>query len=130
MQVVILDDSKTIRQIIKLYLDDLDLDESEIFSFENGRHALDHIKKYGADLVFSDINMPEMSGQEFAKELFEFRPDLQKSLYVITGDESDNALKEMKELGAKHFLKKPINEKHFEHFIKKQIEKIRLQVYT
>jgi len=125
MKIIILDDSFTVRMIIESFLEDLGVHEDEIHSFENGFDALKFIDENGADIVFSDINMPRMSGYEFAFSLFRMRKDLQSSFFAISGDESREGFRKMKEQGVYRFLKKPINSEHFNHFLVHEINKRR-----
>jgi len=125
MKIVILDDSLTVRMIIESFLEDLGLRDDEVFSFESGFDALSFIDKNGVDIVFSDINMPKMSGFDFANRLFKTNPELKKSFFAISGDENRESFMKMKKNGAQRFLKKPINVKHFNHFVKPEIYKRR-----
>ena len=123
MKIVVLDDSMTIRMIIESFLEDLGVEENEIFLFDNGFEALDFIKINGADIVFSDINMPDMSGFEFAELVFKVYPKLKSSFFAISGDESRQSYMKMKQNGVHRFLKKPINNVHFKHFVLPEILK-------
>jgi len=125
MKIIILDDSFTVRMIIESFLEDLGVSEDEIHSFDSGFDALYYIEENGADIVFSDIHMPKMSGYEFAFSLFRVRKDLQNSFFAISGDESRESFKKMKQNGVHRFLKKPINSEHFNHFILPEINKRR-----
>ena len=132
MKIIILDDSMTIRMILESYLEDLGVDDGEMFSFEKGSEALSFIEENGADVVFSDINMPEMSGYEFAEETFKIMPELKSSFFAISGDENRKAFMKMKESGVHRFLKKPINTEYFRHFVQPEILKRRAneELYT
>ncbi|MDF1875120.1 response regulator [Sulfurimonas sp. SAG-AH-194-I05] len=125
MNIIVLDDSFTVRMIIESFLEDLGVHDDEIHSFENALHALEYIEKNGADLIFSDIHMPEMDGYEFATALFKKRKDLQKVFFAISGDETRESYKKMKEIGVHRFLRKPIDSIHFNHFVQQEIEKYR-----
>jgi len=125
MKIIILDDSLTVRMIIESYLEDLGVEDDEMFSFEDGHKAIDFIKLNGADIVFSDINMPLMDGFEFAKQVFTLLPNLKKTFFAISGDETKESYIKMKESGVRHFLKKPISSLHFNHFVLPQILKQR-----
>ncbi|WP_294966886.1 response regulator [Sulfurimonas sp.] len=125
MKIIILDDSITIRMILESFLEDFDVKDDEIFSFENGHEVIKFIKENGADIIFSDINMPKMDGYEFAKLTFEIMPSLKNSFFCISSDESTEMFTKMKEIGVHRFLKKPINELHFRHFILPEIIKRR-----
>lgn len=125
MKIIILDDSLTIRMTIEAFLEDLGVFDNEIFSYADGHEALAFIKNNGADIVFSDINMPQMSGYEFAESLFKEKPELKKSFFAISGEESRESYQKMKSLGVVHFIKKPIKVEHFRHFIGPEILKVR-----
>ncbi|WP_321778502.1 response regulator transcription factor [Sulfurimonas sp.] len=103
MKIVILDDSLTIRMILESFLEDLDVDDSEIYSYENGNEALEFIEQNGADIVFSDINMPKMDGYEFASEVFKIQPSLKKAFFAISGDENRESFMKMKDNGVYRF---------------------------
>ena len=123
MKIIILDDSFTVRMIIESFLEDLGVEEDEIHGFEDGFSALKFIEENGADIVFSDINMPKMDGYEFAFALFQRRKDLQNAFFAISGDENKESYKKMKKVGVHRFLKKPINSEHFNHFLERLIYK-------
>jgi len=125
MKIVVLDDSPTIQMFIESYLEELGVDEDEVFTFESGFEALKFIKRQGADIVFSDINMPKMSGYDFARKLFSMKPQLRSSFFAISGDETRESYMKMKRNGAKRFIKKPINIDHFNHFVAPEVAKRR-----
>jgi len=127
MNIIILDDSLTIRMIIESLLEELGVDEDEIYSFDEGSKALKFIEENGADIVFSDINMPHMSGFKFAELVFEMMPQLQRTFFAISGSESRKAYQDMKAVGVHHFMKKPIKAGYFRHFILPEIIKIKLK---
>lgn len=125
MKIVILDDSLTIRMILESFLEDLDVNDDEIFSFENGNEALAFIEQNGADIIFSDINMPKMDGYEFASEVFKIQPDLKNAFFAISGDENRESFMKMKDNGVHRFLKKPISPESFKHFVLPEVSKRR-----
>ncbi|MBC8238615.1 MAG: response regulator [Helicobacteraceae bacterium] len=125
MKIIILDDSFTVRMIIESFLEDLGVSDEEIVSFENGFDALEYIQNNGADIVFSDINMPKMDGYEFAFSLFKARQDLQNSFFAISGDETRESYRKLKKIGVHRFLKKPIDSERFNHFLIPEINKRR-----
>ena len=127
MKIVVLDDSVTMRIIIESFLEDLGVSDDEIFLFDNGYKALDFIKKNGADIVFSDINMPYMSGFEFAEIVFKVHPHLKKSFFAISGEEGRASYLKMKKIGVHHFMKKPIKAEYFRHFVMPELLKLRVK---
>lgn len=125
MNIIIVDDSMTIRMILESHLEDLGVSEDDIYSFESGFKALEFIYENGADMVFTDINMPIINGYEFVQMLYVRFPQLKNAMFAISGEETKESYMKMKEIGVRRFLKKPINVEHFIHFIKPEIQKIR-----
>lgn len=127
MKIVILDDSLSMRMVIEAYLEDLGVHDDEIFSFAKGSDALAFIEKEHPHIIFSDMYMPEMDGPEFVGKLLKKYPHLSASLFIISGEDDQNNLQEMKKAGGKRFIKKPIDINRFNHFVFAEIAKIRLQ---
>ena len=62
MKVLVVDDFATMRRILKNILKEIGF--KDIVEADNGRNALQELKKEKFDLVLCDWNMPEMSGLE------------------------------------------------------------------
>ncbi len=69
MKVLIADDSKVMRQIVKRTLRQAGYADAEVTEAGNGLEALDVIAAGAPDLVLSDWNMPEMNGLQLLQEL-------------------------------------------------------------
>jgi two-component system chemotaxis response regulator CheY len=67
MKILAVDDSATMRRIIKNQLKQVGYDQVD--EAENGREALGMIEKGGYDLLITDWNMPEMCGLDLVKEV-------------------------------------------------------------
>ena len=71
----------------------------------DGRNALNILKQESVDLVFLDLNLPEMSGLDILVKMKQWDPDL--LVIIITGYASvESAVKALK-LGAYDYIKKP-----------------------
>ncbi|MBV5349151.1 response regulator, partial [bacterium] len=124
MQIVVLDDSRTVLLTIHALLVELGVPDKCISLFSDGYNALEYIEKNGADIIFSDINMPGMDGFEFVGKLLELSQRFVSMLFIVSADEHDSDIMQMKHIGAKRFLRKPINTKHFKHFVAHEIAKV------
>ncbi|SMO67840.1 two component transcriptional regulator, LytTR family [Chryseobacterium rhizoplanae] len=82
--------------------------------FSNAPSALDFLKDNGVDLIFLDIEMPMVTGLEFAEML------PKKSLIIFTTAYSQYALKSY-ELEAVDYLLKPIDPQRLEKAVEKAI---------
>ena len=125
---MVLDDSKTVLLTMRVLLEDLGVKEEEILLFEDGYKAIAYIEENGADIIFSDINMPGMNGYEFVERLLELSSRFVSVLFVVSGDDTGQSVAQMKKIGGKRFIRKPISSKHFNHFVLPEINKIKMRL--
>lgn len=123
MKIVVLDDSKTVLLTIQALLEESGANEGEIFLFSEGEKALSHIKSHGADIIFTDIQMPGMDGFEFVEKLLGYSEALASDLFVTSAHEHSKDVDRMKGIGAKRFIRKPIDPLRFKHFVAPRIAK-------
>jgi len=69
MKILVVDDSKAMRMIVKRTLRQAGFGDAEVQEANNGAEGLDAVKASPPDIVLCDWNMPEMSGIEFLKAL-------------------------------------------------------------
>lgn len=84
-------------------------------TFTQPGEALKHLRKFPADLVFCDIQMPAMTGINLVKSL------QQNTMVIFTTAFSEYAAVSY-ELNAIDYLLKPINQKRFTQAVKKAQE--------
>ena len=106
MNILLVDDHTLFRNGLKMLLDTL---QGYVVTGEasNGKEFLNMIRKDHYDIVFLDIEMPEISGIEAAKRAIEIDPDLKIITLSMYGDEE--YYDQMVEVGAKGFLLKNTN---------------------
>jgi len=93
-----------------------------VVTFENGRHACDHLDEYGWELIISDLRMPVMNGMELYREAIMRNPDLKKRFMFITGDTYDSQVKEFLEDTGVAYLKKPFRIKELKDIVRKHLQ--------
>ena len=105
--ILVVDDSKTIRAIIVKILKLTKLEINQIFEATNGREALDCLKDNWIDLILSDLNMPVMTGTEMVSEME--KDGLLKDIpvIVISTDGSAKRIDELKKKGIREYIRKP-----------------------
>lgn len=108
-KILIVDDEAHIRLLIEQTLEDLEYENVEIFTADNGADALNTIQDLNPELVFLDVMMPNIDGYTVCRMI---RRDLKmKEVYVVIltakGQEYDRRLSE--ESGANQFMTKPFN---------------------
>jgi DNA-binding NtrC family response regulator len=103
INILVVDDEPLVRRSLSEFLT---LEGYCVSSAGNGREALDLLKTYTADIVITDIKMPELDGLHLLKHIKQNYPDV--SVIFITGYGSiENAVETMKE-GAFDYITKPI----------------------
>lgn len=105
--ILIVDDSRTIRAVLRKTLTLSQLDLGEIFEAGNGQEALDCLKDNWVDLVLSDLNMPVMSGMELVKKMSEDGLLHEIPVIVISTEGSATRIEELKQRGIREYIRKP-----------------------
>ncbi len=106
MDILLVDDHTLFRNGLKLLLDTLS-GYNVTGEASNGKEFLELIVKHDYDIVFLDIEMPEISGIEAARRAIELKPDLKIITLSMYGDEE--YFDHMTEAGAKGYLLKNTN---------------------
>jgi two-component system chemotaxis response regulator CheY len=108
LNVLVVDDSATMRAIIVKTLKMAGLPLAEVYQAENGREGLEVLGSWRVDTVLVDINMPEMNGVEMIERM-RFTPDLADvPVFVVSTEGSETRVKELSEKGA-GFIQKPFS---------------------
>ena len=94
---------------------------------ENGRDALERLRRDSFDLVLLDIEMPEMNGYQVLETCLQ-DPDLRDIPIIMTSslDELDSVVRCI-ELGAEDYLNKPVNPILLRARVNASLEKKRLR---
>ncbi len=105
--ILIVDDSETVRAVIVKTLGLTGLDLGEIHQAANGEEALAMLREQWIDLVFSDINMPVMTGIEMIEKMR--TDDMLKNtpVVVISTEGSKTRIEELINQGVRAYLRKP-----------------------
>lgn len=111
--VLIADDSAIVRTMVKKALTMAGLELGQVHEAANGKEALAVLGSTWIDVVFADINMPEMTGAELVQRM-KADPALAATPVVIVSSEQTQArIDEMKRCGAKAYVKKPFRPEQF-----------------
>lgn len=84
----------------------------------NGAEALSLLKKQGADMVISDLDMPVMNGFELTEAIRSDSEVGETPVMVITASDRGDAVDRAFAAGATSFLAKPMNWSLFHHAVK------------
>ena len=103
--VLIVDDSSTMRKIISRSLRQAGLPVDEIYEASDGIEGLNVLEGKTVNLILSDINMPNMDGLEFIKQVR--AKGIQVPIVMITTEGGEDIWKEAVNNGASDSIKKP-----------------------
>lgn len=107
--VLIVDDSRSMREVIKKIISISGFKMDQCFEAGNGKEALEALAEGWVDVIVSDINMPEMNGFELLTELKKDNLLKEIPVIVITTESSEKRMQDAFNLGAKGFIKKPFS---------------------
>ena len=116
--ILIVDDEQSYRQLLTLVFES---DGHTVRSATNGREALDVIQSEPADVIISDVKMPDMDGIEMLRAVRETQPDL--GVVLMTAFASVETAREAFKLGADDFIQKPFDVEELKLIVKKTLEK-------
>ena len=124
MTALILDDSSTVRTKIEDLLLALHCSDLNIYQFENGNKALEFFEENDVDIIFSAIEIEGMDGITFVDLILRKDPDIVSKMFIVTSQVNTDHMHDIKDVGAKRFIKKPINNESFTHLITAEINNI------
>jgi len=105
--VLLVDDSSTMRKIIGRSLRQAGIAFDNIYEAADGQEALDILESKDVDIVLSDINMPNMDGISFLREKATRDAIKDIPVLIISTENGDDIIGEAKSLGAVGAIKKP-----------------------
>lgn len=105
--VLIVDDEKMPREILRQYIPWDRFDVKNIYEAEDGLQALETVRQKRPDLIISDIKMPHMNGMDLAQAVRSITPDCR--FVFLSGYPDKKYLKEAIKLKAASFVEKPID---------------------
>ncbi len=102
--ILVVDDSASIRQVVSITLKEAGYDTLEA---SDGKDALSKLKGQRVHLMISDVNMPNMDGITFVKEVklrseYRFTP-----VIMLTTESAEEKKRQGQEAGAKAWVVKP-----------------------
>lgn len=118
IKVLIADDEPPARDYLKRMLSNYDFEI--VGEASNGKEVIEIFKKERPDVIFLDIEMPEISGMEVIRKIG------RGTLIVFVTAYDEYAVKAFEE-GAIDYILKPISRERFDNTVKRIEEKVRWQ---
>ncbi|MGE3466217.1 MAG: sigma-54-dependent transcriptional regulator [Pyrinomonadaceae bacterium] len=121
--ILIVDDEQSYRQLLSLVFEE---QGNSIRTAMNGRQALELLKTEPAEVIVSDVKMPDMDGIELLRAVRETLPDI--GVILMTAFASVETAREAFKLGADDFIQKPFDVEELKLIVRKTLEKQALVV--
>ncbi|MHC1745238.1 MAG: PleD family two-component system response regulator [Syntrophobacteraceae bacterium] len=105
--VLIVDDSKSMRQILRKILAVSGFNLGECLEASNGEEALRVLEDNWVDLILSDIHMPVMDGLGLLRNLRKHSDWSDLPVVLVTTESNEDRIQEAISLGARGYVRKP-----------------------
>jgi two-component system chemotaxis response regulator CheY len=107
--ILVIEDSLTVRAVIGRFLRAAGY---HLVETDAAEEALQLLQEFSFELVIADINLPQMDGVSFVKEMRARAPVAKLPVLILTGDKTDDIQARCTRAGASGFVRKPIAEEH------------------
>lgn len=104
--ILIVDDNKINRVILSRYLSVLNISVDEA---KSGAEAIEACKKYDYNIVFMDLQMPDVDGIETTKTIRANSPNSKTAIFAVSASSKEVMRKKCKEVEFTGFIPKPID---------------------
>jgi two-component system chemotaxis response regulator CheY len=106
--ILVVDDSPLARKIVAKTVRMSGLPLGDLLEAGNGREALEVLESSWVDVVFADINMPEMDGGQMIERMAANELLASIPVIVISSDRSEKRMEYLLRLGVRAYLTKPL----------------------
>jgi two-component system chemotaxis response regulator CheY len=121
--ILIVDDSSSIRRLLKKVLELSGIELGEVLEASNGLEALDVLKREWVDFILCDIHMPKMDGIQFLRELKQDEVLSRIPVIMVSTEGREEIVQEVKALGIRAYVKKPFSPEEIREVIENLIGK-------
>ena len=119
-KIMVVDDDESIRMATREFLEDCGY---RVSSFQNGVQAFQEFKKdpYQFDLIITDMNMPQMAGDELSDKILKIRKNL--PIILCTGYSENITEVKAIEIGITKYVQKPVWNQKLAFLIREVLDK-------
>jgi len=116
--VLIVDDSTVIRQMVKRTMDLAGLDIGQIYEASNGIEALAQLNDHDVAVLLVDINMPTMNGVQLLTRMKENKRLKDIPIVVVSTEGSTERIEQLQGIGAFGYVRKPFQPEQLRDVLK------------
>jgi two-component system chemotaxis response regulator CheY len=122
LRVLIVDDSPVMRTFVRRVLAMSGVETEAVLEAGDGEEALDLLDHEWVDIIFTDINMPRMDGEELVRRLSESSLTESIPVVVVSTDATSGRKDRMASLGARGYLQKPFQPEQLRNEVERVLE--------
>lgn len=115
-KIIVIDDVPANRSLIRSFLSMMGFD---VDTAEDGMKGLQAIKKDQYDIIFSDVEMPNMNGFEFLRRARALPQYKTTPIIMLTSLNTQDHVNTAKKLGASFYIVKPFTKDKFDSVLSK-----------
>ena len=115
--VLVVDDSQIVRSVVKKTIGMSGIEVATIFEAGNGKEALEILNREWVDIVFADLNMPEMNGVELVEKMSEDSMLVSTPVVIISSEQRQAKIDALKARGIRAYMKKPFRPEGFKDIV-------------
>lgn len=116
--VLIVDDSAVIRQMVKRTMDLAGLDVGEVYEAANGIEALARLSDHDVAVMLVDINMPTMNGIQLLTRMKENPRLCDIPIVIVSTEGSRQRIEQLEAIGAFGYVRKPFQPEQLRDVLK------------
>lgn len=117
--ILLVDDSKIVRSVIAKTLTMTEIPVNKLFEAANGKEALEVLNDQWIDLVFADINMPEMNGIEMVQRMHDDGLLKTVPVIIVSTEGSKTRIEELRSKGISGYIRKPFTPEGVKELVEK-----------
>ncbi len=106
IEVLAVDDSRTMRNMIKMALN---TDDFDVHTADDGQHGLEVLAGIAPDAIITDINMPRMDGFQFIDAVRDQDKHRATPILVLTTESAPELKMKARDAGATGWIVKPFD---------------------
>ncbi len=115
--VLIVDDSSVVRSVVRKSIEMSGIVVDKVFEAGNGKEALTVLDAEWIDIVFADLNMPEMNGVELVEKMSQDSMLVSTPVVIISSEKRQAKIDELKKRGIRAYIKKPFRPESFKDVV-------------
>lgn len=106
-KILLVDDSATTRAMIRRTIKMAQVPTDALFEAADGKQALAVLAANHVDLVFADLNMPEMNGIDLTKSIRNTPATADIPVVIVSSESMEAKIALLRHYGARGYIKKP-----------------------